>query len=302
MAKSSAAKKSEAAADEGSGAAISLVQDDPLAFLGDEGVDMETGLEEADASDIKIASLKLNATGTNPEDGRPYPPDHFVNSLTGEARERVSLTIIDMRKTREWSEYVGPGYDTFCRSSDGVTGHYTRDGESRARQCKGCPDYEWRTLPSGKRGRNCGDVHVVLAEDNDDRSLSVVRWRSTALKPWRSYLSAHFIGKRIVNGRKGHIPLFAAPTILTAKIETNGSKAYAVPHFERGAFYTDREQVLYYRETLRAFRELRFGELDEAMSAAASDDTPSGSHDVDASDFRDDDGHDTVQPGAGNRF
>lgn len=271
------------------GALGSLLDADPSLFE-------ETGLEEVDASDIRIASWGWNKTKKNPETGRPYNKDEFVNSITGETKTVLKLALISMKKTREWSEYdtASGTTDVHCRSWDAVTGTM-KDGKER--QCKGCPDFEWKTTADGKRRRNCTEVQVVLAEDRDDRQPVIVRFKSMALKPWRNYFNSFL--NRAIGGKRVTLPLFIAETTMTLELIEKGGNTWAEPRFEVASdaqgeitpFAAD--ELRYYQETLRAYRELHGDDLRKAAERAAQDEEPGqqttgGGDTTDPDDFRDD--------------
>lgn len=252
----------------GGSALGSLLDFDPALFE-------ETGLEEVDATDIRIASWGFNKTKKNPETGRPYNKDEFVNSITGETRTVLRLALIDMKKTREWADYDAASgvTEVHCKSWDSQTGTMT---DGRTRQCKGCPDFEWKKDANGKPKRNCTEVQVVLAEDRDDRQPVIVRFKSTALKPWRNYFNHTFLNK-VIGNRRVTLPLFIAESTVKLELIEKGGNTWAEPRFEVASdeqgqivpFSAD--ELRYYKETLRAYRELHGDDVRRAAERAGAD-------------------------------
>lgn len=248
-------------------AALALAQSDELAsVLGDEDLGV-TGLEEVDSSDIRLASLIWNFQGLGP-DGRQRPKDVFFNTIDESSSEKKRVALLVLHKSRSYAEFVDGSTKRRCTSWDGVTG---RVGEGLAgfepgqeRPCAGCPDYEWRTV-NGKRGRKCTDVHNVVAVDRETNQPVMLRFKSTSLAPWKNHLNKHFLGRRVVNGKRGNYPLFAFETLLSLKLEKNGNNAYAVPQLERGEVLSA-EEIRSHAESAKVFREVY---LDREVKAEA---------------------------------
>lgn len=239
-----------------------------------------TGLEEADASDFRLASITLNFNGL--VNGEVPPKSVWVNTVTETTSKTKRLALLVLHKSRAWTEFVqGEGTKRRCSSWDTVTGTM-EDGTTRA--CAGCPDAQWR-MENGKRTRRCGDVHNVVAMERDTGELVMLRAKKTAMDPWKSFLNKFFLGKRVVGGQRSNIPLFAFETQLSAEMIASKSGNYAVPVFEVARDEKGEPKVLpveeiqFLAETARGVRELYLDRVREVADAsdghetAAADDT-----------------------------
>lgn len=224
---------------------------DELAGL-DVAMDAEDGLGEASGEDIKIASKVLNMPGVG-EDGRSIPPDVFYDTVDRTYKERLDAVFVYLHKTNLYSVFDEATGKTnrMCQSYDRITGTWLETGELR--QCKGCPDDEWRR-EDGKPKKNCGPVYNVAAIDRETQMPFWLRFRRTSLAPFKQYLQRHHLGRRIVAGQRSNYPLFSFRVTLTAKLSEGGKKKYALPVIDRGEVVT-REQILQYQEAAAAFRE-----------------------------------------------
>lgn len=238
------------AVKEETGTTLALAQSDELAGVLDGDIEI-TGLEEVDSSDIKLAALVWNFGGLD-RAGDQIPKNRFFNTVDETVSDRKRVALLVLHKSRAWTEFVqGEGTKRRCTSWDGVVGKM-EDGTER--RCAGCPDYEWKTV-NGKRGRNCSDVHNVVAIDRETNQPVMVRFKKTSIEPWKSYLNKHFIGRRVVGGKRTNYPLFGFETQLSLRMEKNGANAFAVPVLERGAVLS-REEIAQHAESARVFREV----------------------------------------------
>lgn len=216
-----------------------------------------TGLEEADSSDFRLASILINFGGL--VKGEQVPKTAWFNTLTEKWSKDVEVVLLVLHKSRAWTEFVqGEGTKRRCSSWDRITGTM-EDGT--VRPCQGCPDAQWR-MEGGKRTRRCGEVHNVVAMERLSSELVMLRVKKTAMDPWVTFLNKFFLGKRVMNGARTNVPLFAYTTKLSAKMEQNGANAYAVPVFdavldESGKpVVMSREEMQFLAETARGVREL----------------------------------------------
>lgn len=235
-----------------------------------------TGLEEADSSDFRLASILINFGGL--VKGEQVPKTAWFNTLTEKWSKDVEVVLLVLHKSRAWTEFVqGEGTKRRCSSWDRITGTM-EDGT--VRPCQGCPDAHWR-MEGGKRTRRCGEVHNVVAMERSSSELVMLRVKKTAMDPWVTFLNKFFLGKRVMNGARTNVPLFAYTTKLSAKMEQNGANAYAVPVFdavldESGKpVVMSREEMQFLAETARGVRELyldrvrEVAEREEGHDAAA---------------------------------
>ena len=297
-------KKSEQTAlAQAPAAALAAGPVDELAdVLGD--VDLETdGLEEIDQEDIKIAVKVFNMKGTD-EAGDPIPKNRFYDTITEEVQKSLEGVLLTLHKTNEWREFdEGEGKsNVMCRSYDRITGTM-HDGTERP--CNGCPDAQWRTDDDGKRFRNCGPVYNFVGLERLTQQPFILRCKKTSLRPAQQYLSKHFIGRRIVGGKKKHYPLFAFETSVALKMADGGSANYAIPTFERGGVLP-KEEIERYANEAKFFREKVMPLMAKATEADVSDDgaRTGGDDTFNPNDFADDDGGGggEATAAAGNRF
>ncbi len=256
---------------------------DPLAGILAEGDVLDvTGAEELGAGDVRIPVLVFNTKFTPAGQNDPIPPTRFLQTITEDVREKVTLQIVYDHKSRTWStfdEKLGKRV-VHCRSWDVVTGRM-EDGHERP--CKGCPDYEWtRDEASGKNVRNCGDVHNLVAIDRETQDVVMMPLRKTAISPFREYFQRHFYRKRPIAGsppRKVDLPLFARETIATLRMERDGGMAWAMPVFEPGPMLS-RDEILFGADTCRDFIAVRLRQLETAAEAADALEAPAGKGDA----------------------
>jgi len=288
MARSNTTK---AKSDEGSEgqASLMLAGGDALAdVLGD--VDLPTtGLEELDASDIRMGSLVWNFKGIVNEE--PVAPNRFFNTITEEVTAEEELALLTLHKSNRWTEFdqAEQKTKTRCSSWDRKTGEMD---DGTVRSCDGCPDKQWRRDPeSGKRRRNCSDVANVVGLRLKDGQPVVLRFTRTSERPWVDYLNRHIIGKRIVNGKRSHMPLFAYPTRISLKMEKRDGTSWAVPVLERGEQHFSREEIVFFAESAKAYRESQLDEVRQVAESSPDEatDDEGAPQVVDANEFADDD-------------
>lgn len=258
----------------------------PSALVGTDvlgGLDLggTTGLEETDASDFRLASITLNFSKKIGDD--VPPKSAWVNTVTEEVSKDKTVVLLVLHKSRAWSEFVqGEGTKRHCSSWDMKTG--TMENGTQ-RPCEGCPDAQWRT-ENGKRSRRCGEIHNVVALERATGDLVMIRAKKTGLDPWKTFLNKFFLGKRVVDGKRTNVPLFAFETKLSAETQESKSGTYAVPVFDLVRDANGRPNVLapeelrYFAETARGVRELY---LDRVREVADGDDAHSDAGAADTS-------------------
>jgi hypothetical protein len=298
------AKKNEATAqaapeEKATGSGLALVQSDELAqVIGD--LDLGTdGLEETDASDRRIAALAFN---TNIVDaaGDPIPKNRFFDTVSEQVSSKKRLVLLTVHKSNAFTRFVdGQGTQIVCRSWDRMTGEM-EDGKTRP--CLNCPDKRWTQDASGKRTRNCADVANVVALDLEDAQPKVIRFKKTSHKPWKDFLNKHFLGKRIVNGKRANLPLFAVETEIGLEMVKGKSGSYATPVFDRGRTL-NRDEILFFAEQSRGAREYMERVRDVADDAEKHEgEAPAADADFNPSEFSDDGAAASESSAGGNRF
>lgn len=305
--RSAAAKAAPKKKSEDEQAALAIADNDELGeVLGD--IDLGTdGLEEVDSSDIRLAALIWNFKGVDANDD-PIAPNRLFNTLTEEVSEKRRLTLLTLHKSNAWTEFDEGEQrtKTRCRSWDRVEG-VMEDGT--VRKCEGCPDKQWKRNPeTGKRGRNCSDVHNVVGLDlEDELQPVVVRFKRTSERPWIDYLNKHVIGKRVVGGKRTHMPLFAHATTLSLKMQKGRGGAYAIPVLEREDELFSKDELLFFAESAKAFRESYLKDFREVAESTPDHDEAAPADDsFNPDSFADDDFDDAAaggeSEGAAKRF
>lgn len=264
------AKKDQAATttkdEQQAGSALALAHHDELAGVLDFDVESD-GLEELDASDVKLAAKVFNMKSTD-ADGNPLPPNVFFDTVTEKTKKELDLLPFSLHKSREWRMFDEAKQESVikCRSMDVITGTMD-DGTTRA--CEGCPDYQWKTV-NGKRSRNCGDVYNLFAIDREENQPCVIRFKKTSLDVIKSHLNKHHLGKRSIGGKRSNYPLFSFT--VRASLKMTGDKVkYAVPVLEKTGV-APREEMLLAAESAKYVREQLLPEL-EKVSARDTDST-----------------------------
>ncbi len=246
-----------------------------------EGLDLGvTGLEETDASDFRLASITLNFNGMIA--GDVPPKSVWVNTVTEETAKEKVVTLLVLHKSRAWTEFVqGEGTKRRCTSWDSKTGTM-EDGTTRA--CEGCADAKWR-MENGKRTRRCGEIHNIVGIEKGTGELVMIRAKKTGLDPWIAFLNKFFLGKRVVNGARSNVPLFAFETKLASEMVSGKNGTYAVPTFDVVRDDKGEPKVLgadelrFLAETARGVRDLYLDRVREVAESAdgheagAADDT-----------------------------
>lgn len=216
-----------AASPTGTGLATTPQSADDLAltdlFGGTDLGGLDDGLGELAGEDIKVALKVWNMGGLDPETKRQRPKDSFFDTVSETMSDELQLVLLDMRKTNEWRQFIQAESKTIvhCRSDDRVHGTMRDSGE--VRECKTCPDAQWRKDEKGKPFRNCGPVYAIAALDLATQQLCVLRFKSLSLAVIRAHLNKHHIGRRTLpTGRKGNWPLYAFTVRARLRMDEGG--------------------------------------------------------------------------------
>lgn len=234
------------------------------AFFDDVGVD---GLEGVGGEDIKLAVKLWNMKGLD-KAGRSYPRDVFFDTVSETTADVVDCVLLLTQKTKRFDSFDNALDKTIvhCESQDRVTGTM-KDGTRRP--CNGCPDDGWFKDETGKTFRKCGEVHNVVGVERLTQKPFAMRFKKTALKPFRQYVMAHHWGARKAPGSKrANVPLFVYGCTLRLKMHESGK--YAVPVFERGAMLPPPE--------VRSLADVAKGYLEHMGQILASADAQAEKH------------------------
>lgn len=274
------------------GTGLALHTSDELAGIVDVGEFDTDGLEEVDSTDLKIA-LKLNNMKGKGPDGRAIPPDVFFDTVSETTKTHLRVVPLLLHKTNEWKEFNNATNESemFCSSRDRVTGTMRKTlgtlTEGTVRPCKECPDHQWRTDPAtNKRSRRCGPVHNVVVIDRDDGQPAIVRFKRTGLPAWQTYLSKHFLGRRVVKGERTNYPLFAFETTIGLEMDDGGK--YSMPTFKRGPVLSA-EEIRVHARNAAEFRETIVPDLEKIMDKDKGADSSGGEggSNLNPADFQD---------------
>lgn len=278
MAKKEAAAASSSAAivqDKPAGLALVDPLADILATTDELGV---TGTEELGGSAVRLPALVFNTKHVPKGSQDPIPPTRFLNSMTEEVREKVSLQVVYDHKSRSWSHFDEKQAKrvVHCRSWDGITGRVVEGVPGHEpgdeRPCANCPDYKWRRV-DGKNTRNCGEVHNLVAIDRESGEVVMMPLRRTAIRGWLDFYQKNFYGKRAISQgpgkpvKRADLPLFAAITIVSLVLRRDGGMAWAEPEFTLGAILS-REEILFGAETARGFLETKLAAVGDTAEQA----------------------------------
>ena len=213
--------------------------------------DSADGLGEVAPTDLRTP-LKLY--NLKKADGvQRISQDQFLDTLDRSVSDELNLVLLDLHKTNLYAVYAKKEDRnvTMCSSFDRVTGIWAED--NHARQCKGCPDAQWRTDEEGKRVVNCSEVWNVGAFCLDTQRVVLIKFKKTSLDAIRTYVQAHHIGRRpMPGGKRGNIPLCVYKVRVGIKMSANGN--YAVPFLERGDMLSAADMRVM-AETAAALRE-----------------------------------------------
>lgn len=264
--------------------ALALTDDAALAALSEVGFGDgdEDGIGRVGAGDIQFPSLVFNANVTD-ADGEPISKKTFFNTLHETTQKTVRCVLLQRHTTNRWSYFDEAENKTVvvCASDnqrDGILRMHQDPigGEGTVRSCHQCPQAQWTTNAKGKKTRECSEVDNVIAFDLDSREPFVIRFKRSAMPPWKTYLRKHHIHRRVVNGRRSHMPLWAFEC--TIRLEMGGP-LHAVPVFERTRILAPEELV-----EMRQMSQDAKGYMDAAL--VATEEEPSKPAPGNPSDFR----------------
>jgi hypothetical protein len=249
MAKGKAAEQTALAAVPSQTSAVVAPQS-PEALALAQALDFDfdsTGLEEADAGDLRFASKIWNLKKKRSDRDEFHRIDEFYDTLTEETTRELNCVLVTLHKTADYSFFDNAANETVrvCTSYDRVTGKLrvqhpvTGAAEGTERPCAGCPDAQWVKSPDGKKNvRNCSDVYGVIGFEFDtDGSIAspfMIRFKKTGLNPFKTHLQKHHLKRRKdpKTGRLVDVPLFAYPVKI--KLEADPGGLFAIPVIERG--------------------------------------------------------------------
>lgn len=246
------------------------------------------GMEDVSGEDIKLAVKVFNLGGVDAK-GNARRKNVFLDNITEESSESIDCVLLLTQKTHLWQTFnnATKRNDTICQSQDRVTG--TLRETSERRDCKDCPDKGWfLDEASGERKPRCGEVHNAVCIEAGTNRPFVVRFKKTALKPFRAYLMQHHFGARQKeDGTRAHIPLFAYNCKLSLSMHESGN--FALPVFERGAMLS-KEEMMRMHESAKGYLEMMGDVLAVADNADDSHASSEGGAGSTADDFADEGG------------
>jgi hypothetical protein len=227
-----------------------------------------TGLEEVDAEDLRFAVKVWNMKGVIPgTDGDTYRVNQFFDTLTEKTQKSLKCVFVTLIKSNDYSYFDNAKNESVrvCTSYDRVTGTLRSDHpkltqlkEGDTRACEACPDAQWVKV-DGKNTKACASVYgVMCVELNDDLSPGsafMMRFKKTALNPFKTHMQKHHIKRRkdTKTNQLADVPLFAYAVDITLKISENGN--YAVPVIEKGELLP-RDLLVQLADQAKAFREM----------------------------------------------
>lgn len=308
-----AATAAKTAAPEQTALATTAPSNDQLAALGEVfDFDLEvTGLEGADADDIKMPALVFNLKGQDEKTGRMRQLNEFMLTDTEEMLPTVNAIFVAFTKSNRFAVFndAESKNEVICSSYDQRTGVMRKDhprlpiAPQTERQCATCPDAQWVKDDKGKNKKNCSEFSNVFAVlDNGERDEQgripltalgrefMVRFGKTSWKPFMDHLNKHHFKKHpTIRGKD--VPLFAYSVQLTLQVQKGGN--YAIPVLAKGAMIS-RETAQQLAEISKSFFEareeyMRASEKQEEKHAGAIDTEGESSGGGRRDDFADDD-------------
>lgn len=220
-----------------------------------------TGLEDVDASDLKLAAKLWNMKGVDGASGKARNPDMFMDTVTEEMSDEVSCVLLSLSKSRRWDEFDNGEQKTFvhCQSADAILGTMA-DGTTR--HCANCPDKGWGEGPDGKQVRKCGKVYTAVGVEDDGSRAFTIRFKKTGLDPFLKYINKHFLNAFVgEDGKRSNIPLFFYKTRITLQMHESGN--YALPVFELGDRLPPAD-IKAMTENAKAYRDMMSAVMDRA--------------------------------------
>jgi len=187
----------------------------------------------------------------------------WVDDLTGDAYDHLSIVILAMPPSRAWWEKSideGGGGPPDCRSINMITP--TDDSDKQAPTCAACPKSKWG---EDNERPACADSVNVVAFDLEVGQFVWLRFGGTALKPYRDYVSAL---------RSRGLKHFQVATTIKLEERTRDKLEWLVPHFQIGDALSA-DQVRPMREIAQKAKE-SFDQVAQEMAtqARATEDGP----------------------------
>lgn len=225
-----------------------------------------TGLEDVDASDVRIPRLNID-----------HKKAVFVDNLSNQEYPKLDCILLGLVKQRiMWHHEVGTDEKPLCKSpnfqvgfpiasgqahlfpwdkSDFNENDYKSDEGLTTLPCEKCNFREWGTHADGKKPA-CAEQHTYpllfnpdLSEETDSTGQNLVSalftTQHSGIKPSRDYLSS-FIRMKT--------PLYTVLTTVTLSQQKRGSNQYCVPVFRVGN-KTPTDSYPYLSQQYRSIRE-----------------------------------------------
>lgn len=177
------------------------------------------GLEEMDASDIKIPVYQLLQPMSSVVQDEKGGAGQFYNTHTGESKDSILATFLSLTKTRvRWPDEFSSGSKPLCRSFDGKHGMGNPGGN-----CKTCPLKEWG---ENNEAPECRQGYNWLALDMDNNG-SVFRFQaiSSGIVPTKKFLTEYM-------QEYGGYQLFVFNVKISSVKEKNNKGIFYVPKYE----------------------------------------------------------------------
>lgn len=190
----------------------------------------------------------------------------WVDDLTGEVRDHLAIVLLAYPPSRQfWKKSIDEGEPgpPDCRSIDMVA-PLPDVPDRQSESCATCPMSQWgEDEATGKRLRpRCQEsVNVVAYDTVEPRQFLWLRFGGTALKPFKSYISA-------LTSRG--VPHFGVVTEVKLEEVKDGSLQWLVPHFSIGTELTPVEVAPLRdvaRQAMAAFEQVS-AEMDAAEAKA----------------------------------
>lgn len=235
-----------------------------------------TGLERVDESDFRLPTYLWNRRGVDAH-GRSYPPDVYVNTLTGEVRESLDdIVLLAIAMGKKWA-YFDAGTDqmvTVCSSTDRKYGILRIDQrgigkEGLRRPCPGCPQSKWVTNDQGNKTLLCSNTVIAVCMDKRTGDAFVIRVKGRSARDFATYLQQHHINKMPRGAKFRHVPLCFYAMKFGLKLGTDGKVAFLT--MERGERNTP-EELGELREASLGAREY----LDRLLASSSAEDDSQG--------------------------
>lgn len=162
------------------------------------------------------------------------PANRFFNTVTEEVSEEINAVLLFLKKSRKYVEWdEDSGSSLMCYSLDMQTGNWQEPAEFK--RCETCPLQRWTGNGRNSEPPKCKLVWNFVGVNLKNGDPFIVSAKSTSMKPVRSFLNRHFIGKL----RGKNLPLFCYAVKLKLYQPTG---TYAVLQPEIGVTF-GREQI-----------------------------------------------------------